>query len=86
MVNLCFSWGWALIPPWQFNSKELRFTPPGSLTAKAPEKWMGGRRSFPFGARYIFRDELLNFQGVNIKQVGSRKRRTANKDLGDHIF
>ena len=28
---------------------------------------MVGRRSFPFGARWIFRGELLNFQGVNPK-------------------
>ena len=37
-----------------------------SLTASLPLKngWLEGKRAFPFGSRYIFRGELLNFQGV----------------------
>ena len=46
--------GWIL---WGEESLPLVQACPRSLTYIAPEKWMVGRRAFPFGARPIFRGE-----------------------------
>ena len=48
------------------NQNNLKTPTLGESNIFAPEEWMGWKTYFPFGARPIFRGELLVLERVNL--------------------